>query len=155
MCRLWKQHSRCRRQRVGGLLTPPFPAAIGKQGGGFHALGGNLEINHSTIAGNTAVQGGGIYAAGGNVEINHSIIANNTAIGAAGGAGGTGGDAMGGGLFFAGFNMEINHTTFASNLAIGAPAATGRRARRPRLRARLAETVETARAAGCSLLRRM
>ena len=111
------------------------------QGGGIYVVNGNLEINHSTITGNTAVQGGGIYAAGGNVEINHSIISNNTAIGAAGGTGGTGGDAMGGGLFFAGFNMEINHTAFSSNMAIGGrggngAASTSTRGRRPARRGR-------------------
>lgn len=108
-----------------------FPGALG---GGIHS-GGELQIERTTIAGNSAANGGGLLQAGdnGRLTVRASTFSANTAAGAGGGLilrGGAGHEltnvtvsgnsagSLAGGLYAQDLPATLRHLTLANN---GAP----------------------------------
>ncbi len=82
-------------------------------GGGLHITGaGNVRLDSSTVASNTAsAEGGGLWnSAVGTLTVNNSTISNNR-------ANGTGPDAGGGGVYNDGGAVTITNATIASNIS--------------------------------------
>lgn len=108
-------------------------------GGGVYMFGAKLNVESSTISGNTAVSGGGLSFAGLTSTITNSFISNNQAEDAGGGIrmfGSTDVSILsstiannragrGGGLYFAATDAEIVNSTISGNTAIGAANDAG------------------------------
>jgi CSLREA domain-containing protein len=78
-------------------------AAVGSGGGILNA--GTLELNHSTVSGNSSDTGGGLVNFG-SMEIKQSIIRENSAL-------------AGGGGMWNGGTLSIQTSTFSNNIASG------------------------------------
>ena len=106
-------------------------------GGGIYNTGSTLQIDRSTIIGNSALNGGGVYSAAGTVTVTKSLIGMNAAthgggianIGSTGAAG-----------------LTVTNCTFASNTVSGA-SATGSQIHNARQLASTSATISS-----CTLL---
>jgi uncharacterized repeat protein (TIGR01451 family) len=95
----------------------------GGNGGGVSVFSGSLNVVRSSITDNKVTSGsfalgGGVNVSGGNVVIESTTIARNTA---QGGAGGT--SARGGGIYTNGTSLVLRHVTLTDNIATAGSAS--------------------------------
>ncbi len=99
-------------------LSNNVSAGVG--GGIFNGPGATLNMDNSTVTGNTASDGAGLYAAG-NYFLTNSLLSGNLALGAFGTGGGDGG-----GIRSSNATAQLVNCTVSGNQAQNASTGGGR-----------------------------